>query len=68
MMKNVTRVIDIEDEKIRKTMIYGAKLEGHEEGIEQGIKQMIKSMYTNDLKFEYIAKIANLSIKEVKKY
>ena len=73
---------EIEEEKIRKTRLEGARLEGLEqgrkEGIKEGIKQgkeegiqqekedMIKSLYKLDVPLESISKASKLTLKEVK--
>ena len=73
---------EIEEEKIRKTRLEGARLEGLEqgrkEGIKEGIKQgieegiqqekedMIKSLYNLDVPLESISKASKLTLKEVK--
>ena len=68
---------EIEEEKIRKTRLEGARLEGLEqgrkEGIEQGRKEgikekedMIKSLYKLDVPLESISKASKLTLKEVK--
>lgn len=74
---------EIEAEKVRKTMIKGAKLEGHEEGrkegrkeglkegLKEGIEQekvrMVKSLYKNSVSIDVIASSAEISVGEVKK-
>lgn len=62
---------EVEAEKIRKTMLKGARLEGLEEGREQGIEQnkkgMILSMFKDNVPLDKISKYANISVEEVEK-
>lgn len=61
---------EIEEEKIRKTRLEGARLEGLEQGRKEGIQQekedMIKSLYKLDVPLESISKASKLTLKEVK--
>lgn len=62
---------EVEAEKIRKTMLKGARLEGLEEGRELGIEQnkkgMILSMFKDNVPLDKISKYANISVEEVEK-
>lgn len=67
---------DINDEeKIYNTGINRAKKAGIEQGIEQGIGQGIKlkekeviiNMINNNFDYEFISKIVNVPVKEIKK-
>ena len=58
---------EVEAEKVRKTMLKGARLEGLEQGIEQKQNDMVKRLYQNGVSLEIIAASANISIEEVEK-
>lgn len=62
---------EVEAEKVRKTMLKGARLEGleqgREEGIEQNKKEMILSMLKDNVPLDKISKYANISVEEVEK-
>lgn len=58
---------EVEAEKVRRTMLKGARLEGREEGIEQNKKEMVRNLSQNGVSLEIIAASANISIEEVEK-
>lgn len=61
---------EVEAEKVKKTMLKGARLEGIEQGIEQGIernkKEMVRNLFQNGVSLDIIAASACISIEKVK--
>lgn len=57
---------EVEAEKVKKTMLKGARLEGIEQGIEQNKKEMVRNLFQNGVSLDIIAASACISIEKVK--
>ncbi len=57
---------EVEAEKVKKTMLKGARLEGIEQGIEQNKKEMVRNLFQNGVSLDIIAVSACISIEKVK--
>ena len=64
--ERLTRGLPTEEEdriKVENTL----KLNAYEDGFEEGIKKVVKNMIENGSNYEFISKVTNLSIEEIKK-